>query len=215
MPGVDAGILCSNLSKGLHAAAQPLAILRASLGTQEIERMSRDELQELATSSAMHVERVCILYSCIEQLVTTEIVEPQLTPTPIVPLILDVMDRVRCIFEDNGMSLNLQVSDTSQPVLIHTGRTMEALSIVLLIAYAVSSAPDGIELIVSRTPANKVRVVVQNQNSQVDVLEAEASLRMDIADADIRSQRASFSWSLHPFVVQIDLPKAPPSYRCL
>lgn len=210
MPGVDTGILCSNLSKGLHAAAQPLAILRASLGTEEIERMSRDELRELAASSAMHVERVCTLYSCIEQLVTTESVEPHLTPTPIVPLIVDVIDRVRRIFEDKGMSLSLRVSDTCQPVLIHNGRTVEALSIVLLIAHAVSGAPDAIELIVSHSPNDSIRVIVRNLNSQVEVLEAEASLRMDIADADIRSQMASFTWSLQPFTVQIDLPKAPP-----
>ena len=82
--------LCLNLSRGLHAAAQPLAILRASLGASQTDRLSLFELRELAANSAAEVERVCTLFSALQQLVSIESVEPHLSPTPIAPLLAHV-----------------------------------------------------------------------------------------------------------------------------
>jgi len=59
-----------------------------------------------------------------------------------------------------------------------------------------------------------VRVVVQNLTSCVDTMNAETSLSMAFAEANIRSQQAGFCWSLKPFSVQIDFEGVPlVSYR--
>ena len=103
------------------------------------------------------------------------------------------------------MRLRLDLPEADLPVQIDNNRTQQALSSVLLVAHAVSRAPDTVELVVSPA-ATGVRVVVRNLNSQVGAVTSEARLGMAIAEASIRSPRGAFSWSLMPFNVQIELP---------
>ena len=95
--------LCSSLSKGMHAAAQPLAVLRASLDNIHTDGMSVGELQELVASSTMEVERVCKLFTFMQQLVSAASVKPELFETPILPLLGRVTDGVELLFANDGM----------------------------------------------------------------------------------------------------------------
>lgn len=199
-----------NLSQGIHAAAQPLAILRASLGNNYTDRMSVEELRELAASSALEVERVCTLFSCLQQLVSAESIKPHLSETSIQPLIAHVADGVNLLFEDGGMHLRSTVQDTCQPVLLNQARTIQALSSVLLVAHAVSHPQDTVELIASSLSSRTVQIVVRNVNAHISAMNAEQSLSLALAEANIRSQQASLSWSLQPFNVQIEIQGAPP-----
>jgi len=198
----------SSLSRGIHSAAQPLTILRASLGKDQTDRMSLIELRKLATSSAMEVERVCTFFNFLQQLVVIESVKPQLLEMPIQPLIAYVTDGFNLLFERDGMFLRSMVADSCQPLLINRARTLQALSSVLLIAHGVSHAQDTVELTASSSSSNAVKVVVRNVKSYVDAMNEEASLSMVLADANIRSQRGSFSWTLQPFSVQIQFDEA-------
>ena len=202
-------ILCSNLSLGLHAVAQPLKILRASLSNPDTDRMSAEELRELTAISAVEVERVCKLFSYLRELVRAENTKPQLSSTPILPLLAYVVDGVKLLYEEDGMPLKSIVPDTCQPVFIDRASTLQALSSVLLIAHGVSRAPDTVEVIVTCPTANAVQIVVRNFNSHSESIDAEARLGLALAEANIRSQRAKFSWSPEPFYVQIELPSAP------
>jgi hypothetical protein len=152
---------------------------------------------------------VCALFSCLQQLVSTESIKPHLSETPLLPLLAHVADGVNLLFEEGGMFIRSMVPDTCQPVLIDRARTLQALSTVLLIAHAVSHPQDTVELIASSSSSNSVQVVVRNLASYVDAMNAEASLSMALAEANIRSQQANFSWSLQPFSVQIELQGAP------
>jgi hypothetical protein len=189
----------------LHAAAQPLAILRASLGGDHTDRLTADELRELVVASGVEVERVCTLFSGLQQLVSTESIKPHLSAIQIAPMLVHVAEGVDLLFKDNGMLLSLELPETCLPVLIDSARTQQALSSVLLVAHSVSRAPDTVELIASPIAAG-FRVVVRNLNSQVGAVSAEARLGMAIAETSFRSQQAVFSWSLKPFNVQIELP---------
>jgi hypothetical protein len=171
--------------------------------------MSTHELRQLTASSAIEVERVCTLFSCMQQIVTAERLKPRLSATPILPLLADAADGVNLLFEHDGMLLTSVVPDRCQQVLINGARTLQALSNVLLIAHTVSRAPDTIELIASCSSSNAVRVIVQNPNSRVDRMDEESTLSMALAEVNIRSQQAGFSWQLNPFNVQIELQKAP------
>jgi signal transduction histidine kinase len=206
--------LCFNLSQCIHAIAQPLAVLRASLGNSRVERMNTEELRELASSSASEVERLCSLYSCLQQLVSTESTEAQLSETPIQPLLESVADGVNLLYKEDRISLLSIVDGDCQPVLIDRVRTLQALSTILLIAHAVSRPQDTVELIASSSKLNGVRVVVRNLASCVDQMNAETSLSMAFAEANIRSQQAGFSWSLKPFSVQIEFEGVPVAQIC-
>jgi hypothetical protein len=197
-------ILCSNLSKGLHAVAQPLTILRAGLGIGLANPLSLGELRELAANSYVEVERVCSLFDYLQQLVIAASTKPSLTATPILPLVADAVNGVHVLFEHDGMVLSTMLPDVCDPVLIDNVRTFRALSSLLLIVQGLSRAQDTIELIVSTSPPNSIRIVVRNLNLYLEGLSEEASLSMAIADANIRSQQAGFSWNLRPFSMEIE-----------
>jgi len=184
--------------------AQTLTILRASLGKTQIDRMSKSELRELALGSSMEVERVCTQFSWLQQIVTIERFNPDLSAASVLPLIADVTGAVRRVFEDDGMVLRSTVPDICRTVLIDRTRTHQALSIILLIAHGLSRTKDTIELIVSSPSAHIVRVVVRNTTSYLDAVDSQVNLDMALAESNIRSQMGSFSWSLQPFEVQIE-----------
>ncbi len=200
--------LYSNLAQGIHAAAQPLAVLLASLSKGHTDRMNSDELRELTASSAVEVQRVCTLFSCLQQLVMTESIKPRLSPTPILPLLAYAVDGVNLLFQQDGITLSAVVPDTCPPVLIHRARTLQALSRVLLVAHRLSGALDTVELTASPS-ANTVQIVVRNLRLSAAVIDAEASLSIAVAEANMRSQQAGLSLSLQPFTVRMDVPMAP------
>lgn len=208
VPSPASETLCTNLLSGMHAAAQPLTILRASLGKGRTDRMSIDEHRELAESSAREVERLCTLFSYMQQLVITASNKPHLCATQISPLLAFVADGVDLLFQSAGMFLRSKVPDIGQPVLIDSARTQQALSSMLLIARSVSTAKDTIELIASPTSGG-VQVVVRNLNSFGGAMNAEAGLSMALAEANIRSQQGEFASTLEPFIVTIELRRAP------
>jgi len=203
VPRSSSDILCANLAEGFHAAAQPLSILQASLDESVTDRMSPDEFRELLASTASEVDRVCRFFNCLRQLVSTESIKPQLSATQILPLLAHVADGVNQLFEKNGMSFRSRVPETC-----------DALSNVLLTANAVSHVDDTVELIAYSTSSNAVRILVQNENSSVNALDSEASLSMALAEANMRSQQADFSFKPRPFRVQIDLRKALGEHHC-
>jgi hypothetical protein len=206
----EAGLseLCSNLSHGLHAAAQPLTILRASLDSSLTEKMSKAELRQLAARSAQEIERICLLFSLLKELVSAEKIKPELSAVPIEPVLAYALEGTGLLFEDSGMLLTSLVPEIGHPVLINKERFLQALSSILWVAHDLSRPLDTVELIASSHSSNAVRVVVRNLNSQADSLDAARKLNLVVAEAHIRGQQGNFSWSLNPFIVQIDLRKA-------
>jgi hypothetical protein len=204
-------ILCSNLAQGIHAMAQPLAVLMASLGKAHTDLMNLDELRELTARSAAQVERACSLFGCLQQLVMAESIKPQLSPTLLLPVLAYAVEGVDVLFQEDGISLRLVALDSCPPVLIHRARTLQALSQVLLIFHGLSHPQDTVELVATQS-ANAVEVVVRNPNVSVAAINAESSLSMAVAEANMRSQQAKFALSLSPFTVSIELPKAPFAY---
>jgi hypothetical protein len=196
------------LAQGIHAAAQPLAVLVASLSTDHTDQMNCDELRELAASSAVEVQRVCASFNCLQQLVITESIKPEVSPTAILPLLAYAADGVDLLFQQDGIALSSVLPDTCPLALINRERTLQALSRVLLVAHKLSCAKDMVELIASSS-ANAVQIIVRNLRLSVAVIDAEASLSVAVAEANMRSQQAGLSLSLRPFTVRIDLPVAP------
>jgi hypothetical protein len=207
-PKSSSELLCSNLAQGMHAAAQPLTVLLAGLSPTLTNEMTVKQLRELTASSAMQVQRVCTLFSGLQELVIAESAQPRLSATPILPLLHQLADGINLLFQHDEITLSTTLPGTCPPVLIDGARTHQALSRVLLIAHAVSTARDTIELIVSSS-ADEVSVLVRNQNSSIAPLNPEATFGIAVAEANMRSQQAGFSWSLRPFAVLTVLHKAP------
>jgi hypothetical protein len=193
----------------LHAAAQPLAILRASLDSSLTESMSADDLRHLASNLAQEIERVCMLFTFLQQFVAAESVKPTVSAMPIGPLLERSIDGVLLLFEKSGIFLSPALPSACPPVLVDRGRTLQALSSVLLAAHAMSTAGDTVEFTALESFSNTVRVTVRNLDSKIEAMDAEQRLAVALAEANIRSQQGVFSWSLNPFSVQIEFQNAP------
>jgi len=204
----DLATFCLNLSHGLHAAAQPLAVLRASLDGGRADRMGLDELRSLATISAAEVERLCNLFSLLQLLVNAECVKPNLAATPLLPLLADAAEGVALLFTEGQVSLQTNFAESCHSAMIDRTKTLQALSNVLLVAYSVSRAGDTVRLTASDS-GNGVRVTVQNLNSQLDALRAEVQLSMNLAMSNVMHQNGRLTLSLRPFNAQFDLRSAP------
>jgi hypothetical protein len=201
-------VLCSNLSYGIHAAAQPLTVLLAGLSKAHTDSMNIEEMRELTAFSHEEVERVCMLFGYLQDLVIAESIKPQLSPTCIPPLLASAAAAVQPLFREDGVIFSSSVPENCPLLLINGPRTLRAISSVLLTAHALSSPRDQVELIVVSS-LQGMQIEVRNLNSSIATTNPGARLRMAAAEANIRSQQAGFLWTQQPFDVLIDLPKVP------
>lgn len=200
--------LCATVLDGLHAAAQPLTILRAGLEDSNLEVMSVSELRELIGSSAVEVERLCSLFHRLQDLVFTESIKPELSATSILPLLASAADRDIQLFEANRIALRSILPDSCPPVLINSARTLQALSQTLLIAHSFSQPGQTVEIAAHCEPSHRVRVLVRNLDAYVGTAKAETRLSMALAASIMRSQRATMTWSLEPLTAIIEFQEA-------
>jgi hypothetical protein len=157
-------------------------------------------------SSALQIERVCALFSLIQEFVNTETIKPELAAAELQPLIEGVVNGVDLLFKEGGMRLIVTVPKQCDPVLIDRARTASSLSRILLIAHSISRSQDTIELVA--TPGtDTVQVEVRISSSSMSAMPAEARISMAVEEANFESQNANFSWNLRPFGVQIELQK--------
>jgi signal transduction histidine kinase len=205
-PSASSDLAWSQLSQGMHAAAQPLTILLASLGRTNTHRMNTSELRELTESSAVQVQRVCTLFRHLQQLLLVQSTEPTVLPVSVLPLLTHVVEGVELVFREAGVALSMSIPESCPPVLIDGPRTIRALTSLLVIASQISHATDTVDLILTST-SDFLQIVIRNLRSQIKELDAEASLSLAVAEANMRTQEAVFSLSLQPFRVRIELPR--------
>jgi hypothetical protein len=207
-PGPEPSELAwTQLSQGMHAAAQPLTILLASLGKTNTQRMNTNELRDLTESSAVQVQRVCALFRHMQQLLMIQSSEANLFTVSIQPVLAHVVEGVELVFREAGVAISMSFPESCDPVLIDCARTVRALTSLLVLASQTAKAADTVELILTSS-SDSVQVVIRNLRSQIKELDAEASLSVAVAEANMRSQQAAFSLRLQPFLVRIELQKA-------
>jgi hypothetical protein len=166
---------------------------------------------ELVSNSAIEVERACALFGYLQELVNVESIEPELLATPLLPLLAHAIEGVDLLFRNSGIFLRSTMPDAGQVIPVNPKRTLAALSSLLLIAHAVSHVGDTVEVIASANSSDSVHIALANKNGFPAALTTEESLSMALAEANVRSQRATLSWSLKPFSVLIAFPKGVPS----
>lgn len=197
----------SNLSLGLHAAAQPLAILRSWFDPLYNADMSGDDLRHMVDTSAEHIDRLCTLFGYLQQLVAAESLEPKLWPVEVHPFVADVVDGIELWFQTSGISLFADVSATCGLALIDSSKMQQVLSTVLMVAHGLSARGDQVEL--SAKPSTEsIKITIRNSNSTAETLSSEGALGFAAAEAATRRQNGNFTYTLNPLVVSINIPKA-------
>lgn len=198
------GMLISSLLDGMHAAAQPLTLLRACLSKEHTRSMSQGELRKLVIQSADEVERLCSLFSYMQQLIVIESSKPKILSEQLTALFSQVIEGIELIFKESEMHLLCTMPISCPNIFIDGSRTRQALTSVLQVVHSISKISDTIE-VVATCSAEIVRVTVANSQSFVPTLKTEARFRLALAEANIRSQQGRFTWRLQPFSAEIEL----------
>jgi hypothetical protein len=198
---------CSSLAQGIHAAAQPLTVLLASLSKAHTDPLNTEELRQLTASSAIEIQRVCTLFSSLQQMVMAECIKPQLTPSPVLPLLTYVAEGVELLFRESSIPFHCVLPDSCPPALINHSRTTQALSRVLLVVHGLSTGGGGPVELAATSSAEAVHIVVSSHRTSKNAISPENSLSLAVAEANMRSQQAGYSMTLQPFAVHIDLPR--------
>lgn len=195
-PAFDA--FCANLLKGLHAAAQPLTILRAGLSADCTGRMNLADLREMTDTAAGEIDRLCELFSNLKQLIQAERFPANCTEIALMPLLEKTLLELR----QQIPNLQLSVPESLPPILAEPKDAAQVLTLALRTARAVSDNEGTLELD-ARPADNTVEIIVRNPSLNLHALTAEYSLAVALAEARMHSQGGSLHCALKPFSVTI------------
>jgi len=171
--------------------------------------MNIDELRLLTASSAVEVQRVCTLFSSLQQMVMAECIKPQLSLLPVLPLLSYVAEGVELLFQQSHIPFHCTLPENCPHAFVHASRTTQALSRILLVVHGLSYGGGAVELTASSS-TSAVHVAISSHETCVTAISAESSLSLAVAETNMRSQGAGYSMTLQPFSVRIDLPRYSP-----
>jgi light-regulated signal transduction histidine kinase (bacteriophytochrome) len=197
--------LCSYMSQGLHALAQPLTIVRsamAALTTPGVTAVERRRYLELSTQN---VERTCSLFECLQDLVIASQIEANCEPMELSQLLADVADDQKTALQASSVELRIAIPDSLPNLRGDAARTMQAISSALKIAASVSSPGDVVELL-AKARNGFVELILQNSRINSRPLNSSERLSLALAEANIRSQQGKYDCVEDPLRVFIALP---------
>jgi hypothetical protein len=203
-PTMDA--LCKDLVQGLHAAAQPLTILKASLDPTNHAEQSTEEMRRLLKQSAKEVDRLCLLFNYLQQFVAIESTKAESEIQNLPNLLTHTIEGIDLLFIDAGVRLVIEDIEQLLPfALLDSSRFEYALSTILLIALGLATKGDEI-FVTSSSPGDFIQVRTRQPLSAAHTMGADNRLSMALAAANLRSQGAALTWQENPLTVHIALP---------
>jgi hypothetical protein len=197
----------SNLSHAMHAAAQALTVLQLSYNAKRIPSMKRGALIECALSATQEIDRLCVSLGYVQEFIAIQTCTPRVGSVELLHLVADVLGGVELLFQNAGIFLVSRTPAVCDRVLINATKVSQALGAVLLIAYGIAKKNDTVQVAVTTFP-EAIEVEVRTIGVNVESIDADASLRIAIAEANIRCQTGMMSYALEPFCVKIVLRKA-------
>lgn len=189
---------CTNLLKGLHAAAQPLTILRAGLSTDCTGRMNLEELRDQVETSATEIERLCELFSTLKQFIQAEQFEANCTSVPLLPLLTKSLEEFHTA--SPGAEMTVSVPETLPDVVAESKHAAQVIFIMLKMAHALAGERSLMEL-TANVDGEAADIQLNCPQLQLHALNAENSLLFALAEARIRSQGGRLTYSLKPFTI--------------
>jgi hypothetical protein len=200
--------LCKDLIQGLHAASQPLTILRASLGVSGMAEQSPEDMRRLLKQSEKEVDRLCQFFNYLQQFVVVESVkaEPEIENLP--RLLMHTVEGVDLLFAEAGISLAIQRIEEFPPfVFLDSSRFEQALSTILLVALGRAARGDEV-LVTNASSGDFIEISLRQALIGTTSMAADVRLSLALAAANLRSQGAELAWQEHPFTARIALPVA-------
>jgi hypothetical protein len=204
-PQDDSIQLYADVVNGLHAIAQPLTILRASIEVLNLPEGGAIDHRRYLDISARQMERTCHLFACLQDLVLARLNEAQRERFDLWELLGPMIEDRRVQLQTAGIGMIVARQDRPDTVVGDAERTGQAVAEVLNMAASVSSRGDVIELHASRTHGF-CELRVQNTRGHGKRISSPDRLSLSLAAINIVSQQGKYHLGEDPFCVSLALP---------
>jgi hypothetical protein len=194
--------LFSNLSMGIHAASQPLTVLRAGLWPDSVVNMTQEELREFIGHSASAVERVCAAFNLTRELLNSQRIRACYASSDLVPIMREVAREFELNFGPRGVSLDTDSLDAPLWAVADGLNIRKALENVLAVAGSLSIPGDNLEML-AWAADGEIKLTVSNAEPRCSALNAEQTLALAVADTVLSKQNCMTMFTMKPFCFQI------------
>jgi hypothetical protein len=197
------------MANGLHAMAQPLTVLRSSIGAALHGGRTANDQKTYLDISAEQVERACAIFHSLRQLLLVKQGEPALAPLDLAAFLAPIVEEQNAGLNASGVTLHLTMPADPPAAFADMDRTVHALFTVLRVAASLCSRGDVIGLRVA--PENDgVTLTVETTRAHGKRLDSSDRLNLALAEANIRSQDGRYHSGDDPFFVAFTLPLLSP-----
>jgi len=190
---------------GLHAVAQPLTVLRAAiemLARPEGAGMDQKRYLEIL---AAQVARTCDLFSCVRELVASNVIESQQASFDLWELLEPTIEDQTASLRNSGVGFAVMKQQPLQPIFGDAERTEQAFSALLKTAGALAAHGDVIELRASQAQGY-AELTLLNPRSHGKQLNSTHRLGLSLAEVSILSQQGRYLCADDPFCCSFALP---------
>jgi len=195
----------ANMSEGLHAMAQPLTILRASVAASAALGIDPLKQRRYLDLSTQQMERACSLFEVLQDLVIASQIEADRATIKLADLLAAVAKDQGIAFQAAGVELRMVTSSELPTIRGDANRTRQALSAVLKLAASVSVAGDVVKLLASVRDAH-VELIIQNDRVHGKPLNSSERLSLSLVQVNILSQQGEYEHAEDPFCTRMALP---------
>jgi hypothetical protein len=203
--GSDAAKFYGDIANGLHAMAQPLTILRASMEVLSLPPSAGIDQRRYMEISAAQLERTCTLFTRVQDLVTARFVEAERSRYEVWEIIAPLIEARKQLLQAAGAGIAVASQGPWQPVVGDLHRTEQAVTAVLQIAGEMAERGDVIEI--SAAPhAGFLEITIENTRKQKKSIGSAARLNLALAEENVLSQQGRYELTREPFKVLLALP---------
>lgn len=197
--------LIRTLMQGLHAAAQPLTVLRVRLDEEYAQTLGVDELRRIVTESVPPVDRLCSLVGAMQQLLTIESLPPFRNRVDAAALLRGAVDGVQLLYLDAGILLAPELPSGVAEMEIDGKRLEQAVTTALFLTRTLVAEGDIVR-VQGQCDEQGLAVTLRTPGRSLEKLTADNHLSLAILESALRTQGGSATWELDPFELRMNLP---------
>jgi hypothetical protein len=205
LAGGDSGKFFGDLANGLHAMAQPLTILRASMEVLALPPSAGVDQRRYLEISTSQLERACHLFTCVQDLVAVKIVEAQKKQFDLWELITPLIEGQKGILQASGVAIAVARQEACCAILGDPGRTEQAVAAALQMAAELASRGGVIEVSAAQG-GGFAELTLRNTSRHGRSLDSSARLSVALAEANVLSQGGKYEFAEDPLRVSMALP---------
>lgn len=205
LAGGDSGKFFGDLANGLHALAQPLTILRASMEVLALPPSAGVDQRRYLEISTSQLERTCELFTCVQDLVAVKLVEAQKKPFDLWALIAPLIEAHKGQLQASGVAIAVARQEACCAIVGDPGRTEQAIASALQMAAELASRGDVIEVSAAQG-GGFAELTLRNTCRHGRNLDSSARLSVALAEANVLSQGGKYKFAEDPLCVSVALP---------